>query len=199
MNAPQLAGEKYVEGQVYMSSISDPYQPVEEKLRITRGILKNLDKRTNLCIQTKSDLVLRDLKLLKKFEEIEVGFTINSFKGKLKDTFEPGSPSNKRRVSALKVLKKEGVKTFAFLSPIMPGLINLKSVIRKTKPFADYYWFEFINLNGAGSKFKKLMRNEFPETLEVLREKEKFKDFVKRCKRTIYSTEVKVRDIITHQ
>jgi len=67
-----------------MSSISDPYQPAEEKLELTRRILKNLDKRIKLSILTKSDLVLRDIDLFKQFENIEVGLTINDFDGESK-------------------------------------------------------------------------------------------------------------------
>ena len=88
MNAPELVKGRYVKGWVYMSSISDPYQPVEKELKLTRRILENLDKRTKLSIQTKSDLVLRDLDLFKKFKTIEVGLTINSFTGKSKRIFE---------------------------------------------------------------------------------------------------------------
>ncbi len=76
-----------IQGKVYMSSISDPYQPVEKELKLTKSILENLDKRTNLSIQTKSDLVLRDIDIFKKFKNIEVGFTINTFNKKEKSFF----------------------------------------------------------------------------------------------------------------
>ena len=178
VNAPELVKGKYVDGSVYMSSISDPYHSIEKELKLTRKILENLDKRIKLSIQTKSDLVLRDLDIFKKFKTIEIGLTINSFSGETKRIFEPFSPSNERRINTLKTLKKNGIITYAFISPIIPGLINLKDVIKKTKDFADYYWFEMINVRGAGKEFMDILRAKFPKSYDILRNKEKFLRFM---------------------
>ena len=118
MNAPELVKGKYVDDWVYMSSISDPYHPIEKELRLTQNVLENLDKRIKLSIQTKSNLVLRDIDIFKKFKNIEIGLTINSFKGNKKHIFEPFSSSNEVRINTLKTLKKEGFTTYAFISPI---------------------------------------------------------------------------------
>jgi len=150
MNAPELVKGKYVDGWVYMSSVSDPYQPIEKKLKLTREVLKNLDKRIKLFVLTKSDLVLRDIDIFKKFENIEVGLTINSFDSSLKKIFEPFSPTNEKRIRALKILKENKIKTYTFVSPIIPGLIDLKEIIKKTKDFTDFYWFEMINITPGG-------------------------------------------------
>lgn len=198
INAPELVKGKYVDGWVYMSSISDPYPPIEKKLKLTRKILENLDKRIKFTIQTKSDLVLRDLDLFKKFKTIEIGLTINSFDGESKKIFEPFSPSNKKRVNTLKILKKNKIKTFAFVSPIIPGLINLKDVIRKTKKFADYYWFEFINIKGAGREFMETLKKKFPKSYDILRDKKAFLKFIQECKKIISSENIEVQGIEIH-
>lgn len=198
INAPELVKGRYVDGWVYMSSISDPYQPIEKKLKLTRKILENLDKKTKLAIQTKSDLVLRDIDLFKKFKNIEVGLTINSFADKLKEILEPFSPSNERRIKALEVLKKNKIKTFAFVSPIIPGLIDLKDITRRTKRFADYYWFEFINIRGAGKEFIETLRKEFPKSYEVLVDRKRLLELIKECKRIISSESIKVQGIVFH-
>ena len=198
MNAPELVKGRYVEGWVYMSSISDPYQPIEKKLKLTRKILENLDKRTKLAIQTKSDLVLRDIDLFKKFKSIQVGLTINSFSGKAKKIFEPFSPSNESRIEALKTLKENRIETYTFVSPIIPGLINLKDVIRKTKAFTDSYWFEFINIRGAGREFMGTLRRNFPKSYAVLADKKKLSEFVKECKKIVSSENIKVQGIVIH-
>ena len=107
-NLPELVKkEKNVKGKVYMSSISDPYQPIEKKVKLTRKILKNMNKKIKLDILTKSDLVLRDIDVFKEFEDIEVGLTINDF-DKLKE-IEPFSPSNKKRINALKKLHENAI------------------------------------------------------------------------------------------
>ncbi len=198
INAPELVKERYVEGWVYMSSISDPYHPIEKKLELTRKILDNLNEKIKLVIQTKSDLVLRDIDVFKKFNNVEVGFTINSFSRKLKNTFEPFSPSNKERIKALKILKKNKIKTFVFVSPIIPELIDLKKVIDETKEFSDYYWFEFINTRGAGKEFMETLKEKFPESYEILKDRKKFSEFIKKSKKIINSEDIKVKGIEVH-
>ncbi len=198
INAPELVKGRYVKGWVYMSSISDPYQPVEKKLKLTRKILENLDKRTKLSVQTKSDLVLRDLDLFKKFKSIEVGLTINSFSGKRKQVFEPFSSPNDRRIKTLKTIKENGIETYSFVSPIIPGLIDLKDIIRKTKKFTDSYWFEFINIRGAGREFMEELKRKFPQSYKVLTDKKKFLEFIKESKKTISSEDIKIQRIVIH-
>jgi DNA repair photolyase len=66
-------------GTVWVSSVCDPYQPLEEKYNITQRCLKELVKKQfSVNIQTKSKLALRDLDVFQEFEEIEVGFTITT-------------------------------------------------------------------------------------------------------------------------
>ncbi len=198
VNAPALVKGKYVDGWVFMSSICDAYQPVEKKLKLTRKILENMDKRIKLAILTKSDLILRDIDLLKQFKDIEIGFTINSFTGKAKKLFEPNAPANNQRIKALKILKKKGFKTYTFVSPIISGLIDLRDVISRTKDFSDYYWFEFLNLRGAGKQFAQALEKEFPKSYEIVTDKAKFQQFIKECKKIINSQNIKVRGIEIH-
>jgi DNA repair photolyase len=198
INAPELVDGRYVDGFVYMSSISDPYQPIEKELKLTRRILENLDKRIKLAIQTKSDLVLRDIDLFKKFKTIQVGLTINSFGGKAKKIFEPFSPPNEKRIKALQTLKENGIETYTFVSPIIPGLIDLKDIIRRIKKFTDSYWFEFINTRGAGKEFMDVLKKKFPKSYDVLIDKKKFSEFIKECKKIISSESIKVQGIVIH-
>lgn len=198
INAPELVKNRYVDGWVFMSSISDPYQPIEEELKLTRRILENLDKRNKLSILTKSDLVLRDIDLFRQFKDIEVGLTINSFSGKSKEIFEPFSATNEKRIYALKVLKASGVQTYAFISPIIPGIINIGNVIDSTKQFADYYWFEFINMRGAGSEFTQQLKDCYPKSYEVISDKEIFSDYIEATKKLILSKNINIKGIEIH-
>ena len=198
VNAPELVKGKYVDGWVYMSSVSDSYQSIERKLKLTRKVLENLDKRIKLCILTKSDLVLRDIDIFKKFENIEVGLTINSFNGSLKKVFEPFSPANEKRIRALKILKENKIKTYTFISPIIPGLIDLEDVIKKTKDFTDFYWFEIINIRLAGEEFIKILKKKFPKSFEIIKDKKKFDKFIKEYKNIIDSEKINIRGIEIH-
>jgi len=198
VNAPELVKGKYVDGRVYMSSVSDPYQPIEKKLKLTRRVLENLDKRIKLSILTKSDLVLRDIDIFKKFKDIEIGLTINSFSGYLKKIIEPFSPTNEERIRALKILKENKMRTYTFVSPIIPGLIDLEDIIKKTKDFTDFYWFEIINIKLAGREFVNVLRSRSPKSLEIITDKKKLENFLKKCENIINSEDIDVRGIEIH-
>jgi len=198
INGPELVKDRKITGTVFMSSICDAYQPIEKDLRLTRRILENLDKNAKLSILTKSDLVLRDIDILKQFKNVEVGLTINCFTGKTKKLFEPNSIENKDRIKVLKKLAEQGIETYAFISPIIPELVNLQDVVGKTKDFVDYYWFEFLNLRGAGKEFSQILQKEFPESYKIVNNETLYKDFIDKTTKIINSLGVKIREVVRH-
>ena len=99
---------------------------------------------------------------------------------------------------ALKTLKENGIKTFAFVSPIIPGLIDLEKVIKGTKKFVDYYWFEFVNMRGAGKECMEAIKNHFPESCEILMNKRRLSKFIKESKKVISSQNIKIKGIEIH-
>jgi DNA repair photolyase len=125
INAPEVLRkqlQRAKRGTVWISSVCDPYQPLEAKYELTRRCLKELlEKQFPVNIQTKSKLVLRDMDLLKDFKEIEVGFTITTNDEKIARSFEPGAASVAERLKALEKLHASGIKTFAFIGPLLPG------------------------------------------------------------------------------
>ncbi len=199
-NFPELVKKERerVNGKVYMSSVSDPYQPIEKEIKLTREILESMDKDAKLGILTKSDLVLRDIDLFKKFQDVEVGLTINSVDGKMKRDVEPFSPTNEKRMDALKSLFENGIKTYAFISPIIPKLTDVEKIIEETKDFVDFYWFEFLNLRASGKKFRSWLMENYPESNEILANKEKMGKFVKEVMQTIKNSKVEVRGVCIH-
>ena len=125
INAPEVLRkqlQRAKRGTVWISSVCDPYQPLEAKYELTRRCLKELlEKQFPVNIQTKSKLVLRDMDLLKDFKEIEVGFTITTNDEKIARSFEPGAASVSDRMKALEKLHASGMRTFAFIGPLLPG------------------------------------------------------------------------------
>jgi DNA repair photolyase len=125
VNAPELLKkqlERAKRGIVWISSVCDPYQPLEAKHKLTRQCLKELiEKQFPVNIQTKSKLVLRDLDLLLQLEDIEVGFTITTDDQRIAKLFESGAPSVKERLNALDKIHSKGIRTFAFVGPLLPG------------------------------------------------------------------------------
>lgn len=197
-NAPELA-RKYVSGEVVMSSISDAYQPIEAKLNLTRRVLQNMSKRINLDILTKSPLVTRDIDILKLFRNIEVGLTVNGFEGREKKLFEPLTPIQKARISALKVLHDEGIGTYAFISPIIPQITDIGAIIGETRDFVDYYFFEVLNLRASGRGFQRILMENYPESYKTLVEDELFWKFIKELKKEIKRLNINAEGIEIHK
>lgn len=98
----------------------------------------------------------------------------------------------------MNALRRNKIKTFVFVSPIIPGLIDLKKIIRETKKNNDYYWFEFINTRGAGREFMDILKKNFPKSYEILIDKSKFSEFIKESKDIISSENIKIRGIEIH-
>lgn len=110
-------------GIVLVSSVTDPYQPLEERYGLTRGVLRLLgEHRFPTTVLTKSDLVLRDTDLLRGLENGEVGLTITTLEEEVRRVFEPRAAPVEARLEALRRLGEAGVQTFAFIGPMLPHL-----------------------------------------------------------------------------
>ncbi len=124
INAPELLEKEITrskKGVVMLSSVTDPYQPLEGKYELTRKCLEILLKHDfPVTILTKSPLVTRDISILKKFRGCTVGVTITTNDDKTKNIFEPFTPPFADRIEALKRLHESGLKTYAFIGPMLP-------------------------------------------------------------------------------
>jgi len=149
INAPDLIPEntgKYKGKSILMSSVTDAYHPIEIKYKITRKILEKLiPLQSDLNILTKSDLVLRDIDLLKKFKNCLVTISLAILDEKLAKQIEPLASSPEKRISALKELYRAGIRTAVFISPIFPEITDWQGIINRTKDFVKEYWFENLN------------------------------------------------------
>lgn len=156
VNAPELLIEEVKKkrvGRVWISGVCDPYQPVEKKYALTRRCLEILvENGWPVTIQTKSPLVLRDIEILKKSLEAEVGFTITTADERIRKIFEPGAPPVRERLKALSVLHSEGIKTFAMIAPILPGAEGLVSEL---KGKVDYVMVDRLNYHYADWVYRK--------------------------------------------
>lgn len=149
---------------VMLSSVTDPYNHFEKKYEVTRDILKQLSKMNlTLNIMTKSDMILRDLDILKEFNNIQVIFSFSTVDENIRQIFEHAAPSVKRRLNALKTLHDEGITTAVFLSPILPGITDYKKIVEASRDFADEFWFENLNLReGYKKEMMTLIKEKFP-------------------------------------
>ena len=140
--------QKYDGKTMIVGSVTDAYNPQEEQFCRTRTFLEQMQgSKINLIITTKSDLVLRDLDLIKNFPDPLVSWSINTLDENFKDDMDK-AVSIERRISAMKICHEAGIRTTCFISPIFPGITEVFDIIERIKNFCDYIWLENLNLRG---------------------------------------------------
>ncbi|MGZ3597523.1 MAG: radical SAM protein [Syntrophales bacterium] len=156
INAPELLAsevKKKKVGRVWVSGVCDPYQPLEKKYMLTKQCLEILvESGWPFTVQTKSALVLRDIEILKRADDVEVGFTITTADEKIRKIFEPGASPSRERIEALARLHAEGIRTFAMVAPILPGAEGLVSAL---KGKVEYVIADRLNYHYADAAYKK--------------------------------------------
>ena len=173
INAPEILEKqlkKIKSGNILISSVTDPYNPLERKYQITRKILEKLkDKDFFVSILTKSNLVLRDVDLLKQMKS-EVGVTITTFNEEARKIFEPNTISSEERLKALDELKKQEIRTYIFVGPLLPYIsdTNLEKTIEKFESVRpDRIYVDKLNVKSS-SQWKileKILENHYPQLL----------------------------------
>ena len=139
---------KYAGKEAFLGSVTDCYQPCEAKYKRTRALLEQLQgSGISVSISTKSDLVLRDLDLIKTFPNARVSWSINTLNEDFRKEMDRGV-SIERRLEAMRQFYKAGVQTTCFISPIFPGITDVEEIILKAKDFCNLVWLENLNLRG---------------------------------------------------
>ena len=157
-----------------MSGVTDPYQPIEKKMRITRGCLEVLAEfRNPVAIITKNRLVTRDLDLLCElagFGAAAVNISVTSLDPKLQRVLEPRTSSPEARLDAISQLRAAGVPTGVMVAPIIPGLTDhevpriLKACAQAGAQFAGY---TIVRLPWAVAPlFEHWLEEHFPDRKE---------------------------------
>jgi DNA repair photolyase len=156
INAPDLLQpeiKKKRTGRVWISGLCDPYQPLEKEFGLTRRCLEILSRQGwPVTIQTKSPLVLRDMELLRRFEGLEVTFSIATADEKVRQLFEPNSPPLIQRIEALERLHSEGIKTSAMIAPLLP---NAEGLVEQLKGKVDHVLIDRMNYHYADWVYRK--------------------------------------------
>jgi DNA repair photolyase len=108
---------------IFMSSSTDPYQPIEAKTQLTRSLLEVMvqEQPDFLHVQTRSPLVKRDIDLFKQFgNKIRISMTIETDKEDVRKAFSPSAPPIPARMAALKEITETGITTQATIAPLLP-------------------------------------------------------------------------------
>ena len=163
--------EKYAGKEMFFGSVTDPYNPQEETYERTRSLLMQLaGSGIRLSIQTKSDLVLRDMDLIKTFPDARVGFSINTLDEEFKNNMDQ-AVSIERRLAAMKKLHDAGIRTTCFISPIFPGITDCEEIIDRVKNQCNLIWLENLNLRGSyKAVILDYIREKYPDLLPLYKE-----------------------------
>lgn len=137
---------------VFMSSVTDAYQPLERRYRLTERCLDVLAGYpfAEVSILTKSDLVLRDLPTLARMPGCSVGMTVTTLDDAVARWVEPGATPPSRRIAALRALGEAGVRTWVFLGPLLPyysdGEAAIASLLERARAAgASYAYVDRMN------------------------------------------------------
>lgn len=164
---------------VFFSSVTDPYQPPEQRYTLTRSCLEVLlDYGVPVSILTKSDLVLRDIDLLERFESCSVGLSLMTLDEELARHMEPRADSPARRVAALRTLHERGIRTYAFVSPYLPGITELERILEALAGSIDEIGVEAINTRGGNWRgVAQVLEEAYPGLAETCQRHSRDKEY----------------------
>ena len=159
---------------IAIGTATDPYQPIEKKLEITRAILQEFSRHSgfDLGIVTKSAMIVRDIDLLQEIAQrnrISVNFTVTTTDPDLARILEPRAPRPDLRLEALRRLRGAGVRAGVICAPVLPGITDsppqLESVVRAAASAkAIYIYANSLFLKPcSASVFLPFLKEHFPK------------------------------------
>ena len=163
--------KKLPKGRIIVGSVHDPYQKSEEEYQLTRKILESIKKYNFSChILTKSDLILRDIDLLKQIKDCYVTVSLISNNEKVSSFFEKNVPSPNKRFGIIKDLNKQKIRSGIAIMPLLPYIAEpeIKQFFESAKKHnASYVLQKYLELKGNQRNiFFNQLSKSFPEHLE---------------------------------
>ena len=162
---------KYAGKQLFIGSVTDPYGPQEEIYKRTRALLEQLQgSGAEISIATKSDLVLRDLDLIKTFPHARVSWSVNTLDERFQADMDM-AVSISRRLAAMKAFHEAGIRTTCFISPIFPGITDIPAIVEQAEDKCNLIWLENLNLRGSyKSVILEYINKRYPHLAPLYRE-----------------------------
>ena len=159
---------KYKGQRVVIGSVTDGYNPQEEQFGNTRRILEQLKgSGAEILICTKSDLVVRDLELLKTMGKVTVSWSINTLDEQFRADMDQ-AVSIERRIAAMKKVYDAGIRTVCFISPVFPGITDFEAIFERVRNQCDLVWLENLNLRGGFKKdIMDYIQEKYPDLVPL--------------------------------
>jgi len=171
VNAIELLQKEVVKkpkGRVMVCSMTDPYQN-EEVAKITRQALEILLPRgfyVLLC--TKNKLVRKDLELISRFENIELGVTVIGLDDQAIKKYESGSSLVSERIEVIKEAKRLGIKVYVSMEPWIPEVTNPLEIVKALNQYVYRFIIGRYNYHGRNQELNEIYRKKLPKAIEYL-------------------------------
>lgn len=175
--------------QIALGTATDPYQPMEKKLEITRGILQEMARHAGLeiGIVTKSAMAVRDIDVLceiAKNNRISVSFTVTTVDVELARVLEPRAPRPDLRLEALRRLREAGIRAGVICAPVLPGITDAPKQLEMVVSGAANAQASHIYANPlflkpcSAAVFMPFLKEHFPQLLPQYEQRFKDKAFL---------------------
>jgi len=171
----QLSGEidKIPSQTIYMGYHTDPYQPCEAEYHQTRKVLELfLQKGFSASILTKSDLVVRDIDILKEMNDAAVSISVAFNDNQTRRLFEANTMDTENRIEALRQLKEAGIRTGALVCPVIPYITDTIQLVDMLQPYADVIWIYGLSINDRLGQnwlnIQQILNNQFTDLIEQI-------------------------------
>ena len=178
-NAPallraELSSPRWQPQVLAMSGVTDPYQPIERRLKITRGCLEVLAEfRNPVCLITKNQLVTRDVDLLgelARHHAAAVFISLTTLDTELRKVMEPRTAPPAARLATIKTLAQAGIPVGVLLAPVIPGLTDheipslVQAAVEAGARFAGHVTLRLPH--AVAPLFEQWLENHFPNKKE---------------------------------
>jgi DNA repair photolyase len=174
---------------IALGTATDPYQPAERRYEVTRAILEEFSRHRGfeLGIVTKSNLVARDLDLLRQIDranELSIHITVTTLDTNLARILEPRAPRPDLRLDAVRALRQAGLRVGVSCCPVIPGITDapnhLEAVIRAAaEARADHLFANPLFLKPCSAAvFLPFLEQNFPHLVENYRERYRDRAFL---------------------
>jgi DNA repair photolyase len=132
-------------GRIAIGTATDPYQPIEGKMQLTRKCLEIAAKyQLSISITTRSPLILRDIDLLKEIPITSINISINTLDQKVWKSMEPATPFPMKRLETVQKLREAGIPAGIFMAPILPYLTDQPETLYDLIEQASLHKAEFV-------------------------------------------------------
>ena len=160
---------------IYLGYYTDPYQPCEAEYRQTRQVLELLSEKCfSVSILTKSDLIIRDMDILREMDHASVSVSVAFNDNRIRQQFEANTIDTEDRIRALRKLREAGVKTSALICPVIPYITDVTLLIDKLALHTDAIWIYSLSIEKSSDRncqnFQGILKAHFPDLKERIEE-----------------------------